>query len=98
MNNHESASENYQRLLAYESGQLSGSEIVELFQELIDDGRVWSLQGSYGRMAKHLIETGHCLLAPVTQKDFFDNPIPSRFDVELGSPGSTEFAATNRSE
>lgn len=98
MSNHESASENYQRLLAYESGQLSGSEIVELFQELIDDGRVWSLQGSYGRMAKHLIETGHCLLAPVTQKDFFDNPIPSRFDVEPGSPGSTEFAATNRSE
>ena len=98
MSNHESASENYQRLLAYESGQLSGSEIVELFQELIDDGRVWSLQGSYGRMAKHLIETGHCLLAPVTQKDFFDNPIPSRFDVESGSPGSTEFAAANRSE
>ncbi len=31
---------------------------VEFFQELVDSGLAWSLQGSYGRTAKDLIEAG----------------------------------------
>ena len=45
-------------LIAYENEELEGMEILRLFQRLIQDGTVWSLQGSYGRMAKRLIETG----------------------------------------
>ena len=78
-------------LLAYERGELSGVETVTLFQQLIDSGQVWTLQGAYGRMAQHLIETGHCLLAPVAQRDYFGNVVPSRYDVEPGAPGTEEF-------
>ena len=50
------------RIIAYESGELDGEETIKLFQELIDSGQVWRLQGSYGRMAKALIEAGYCHL------------------------------------
>ena len=33
---------------------------VQAFQYLIDTGRVWTLQGTYGRMAINLIEHGIC--------------------------------------
>jgi hypothetical protein len=48
------------KIIAYESGELQSHEIVELFQELIDSGLAWRLQGSYGRTAKHLIDAGYC--------------------------------------
>ena len=49
------------KIITYESGELSDEdEMVEFFQELINNGMAWSLQGSYGRMAMALIESGHC--------------------------------------
>ena len=51
-------------LIAYEQGELEDDEVVELFQELINTGMAWSLQGHYGRTAKALIEAGMC--TPVT--------------------------------
>lgn len=47
-------------IMDYEAGELEPDEIVEGFQKMIDDGSVWSLQGSYGRMAARLIEEGLC--------------------------------------
>lgn len=47
-------------IMAYENGETSEEETIEGFQHLIDDGTVWQLQGSYGRMAKALIEAGYC--------------------------------------
>ena len=47
-------------IMDFEGGELDDVEIIKGFQHLIDTGLVWSLQGSYGRMAKHLIEEGYC--------------------------------------
>jgi len=48
------------QIIAYENGELSEEETVALFQNLIDSGMAWSLQGSYGRTARMLIEAGLC--------------------------------------
>lgn len=45
-------------IIDYENGDLSADEIVQLFSQLIKTGMVWHLQGSYGRMAQHLIRNG----------------------------------------
>ena len=48
------------QIMAYEDGRLGNEETIALFQELINSGLVWKLQGSYGRTAKALIEEGYC--------------------------------------
>jgi len=35
-------------------------EVIQAWQQLIDTGLVWKLQGSFGRTAANLIETGVC--------------------------------------
>lgn len=48
------------KIMAFEQGDLDEDGTIELFQELINSGLVWQLQGSYGRMARNLIEAGYC--------------------------------------
>ena len=43
-------------IIRYENGELSEGDTLGLFQELVDSGLAWSLQGSYGRTANYLIE------------------------------------------
>lgn len=50
----------FEKMMAYENGELDEDEIVELFQSLINSGLAWQLQGCYGRMATQLIEAGYC--------------------------------------
>lgn len=50
------------QIIAFEEGDLGEEETVKLFQDLINSGVVWHLQGSYGRAAKALIEQGLCTL------------------------------------
>ena len=45
-------------IIAYESGDLNFEEVVNLFQNLVDTGMAWSLQGAYGRTATDLLEEG----------------------------------------
>ena len=47
-------------IVQYEKGELTEDETITLFQELIDSGLAWKLQGSYGRTARDLIEQGLC--------------------------------------
>jgi hypothetical protein len=46
-------------ILAYESGELDASGVLNLFSHLVSTGMAWSLQGSYGRAASRLIEAGY---------------------------------------
>jgi len=47
-----------ERIIAYETGDISHEGFVELFQYLVDTGLAWRLQGSYGRLAEVLIGDG----------------------------------------
>ena len=49
------------KLIAYENGELEDAEeTIEFFQEIIDSGLVWQLQGHYQRVAIALVEAGLC--------------------------------------
>ncbi len=47
------------QLIEFEEGNLDRDETIALFQELVDTGVVWKLQGFYGRIAQELIEGGY---------------------------------------
>lgn len=47
-----------EKIQKYEEGNMPGDEMVIFFQELVNSGLVWNLQGHYGRMAELLIEHG----------------------------------------
>jgi hypothetical protein len=49
------------KIIDYEMGEMTEAEdVISLFQELINNGMAWTLQGHYGRTAEALIEAGHC--------------------------------------
>jgi len=47
-------------IMAFEGGELTQDEVIEGFQQLINLGLAWQLQGMYGRTAKALIQEGFC--------------------------------------
>ena len=49
-----------ERITSYEMGELDANDTVSLFQELIDSGLAWNLQGHYSRTAYALIEAELC--------------------------------------
>lgn len=48
----------FDRLMAYEAGEMEEAEVLDLFQDLVRSGLAWTLQGSYGRTARALIDAG----------------------------------------
>jgi hypothetical protein len=46
-------------IMDFEIGGMSKENILNLFSYLIKTGQAWTLQGSYGRFAKALIEGGY---------------------------------------
>jgi len=48
------------KIIEYETGEMQDDEeIINFFQELVDTGMAWKLQGHYGRTAKRLIDMGY---------------------------------------
>ena len=48
------------KIIEYEAGEMSEQDMIDFFQELIDSGAAWQLQGHYGRTAVSLIQAGYC--------------------------------------
>ena len=48
------------KIIKYEQGNMTNEETIKFFQELIDSGMAWKLQGWFGRQAMFLIEQGLC--------------------------------------
>jgi hypothetical protein len=46
-------------MMDFEEGHISTYNFYKLFSHLIKTGLVWQLHGSYGRIGKELIESGH---------------------------------------
>ncbi len=46
------------KIIEYECGDLDDGAVIDLFQELLDSGLCWRLQGHYGRMAQALLDNG----------------------------------------
>jgi hypothetical protein len=46
-------------ILKYEQGEATANEVLELFAYLVRTGQAWTLQGSYGRAARDLIDGGY---------------------------------------
>ena len=48
------------KIIQYEIGSMNAEETIEFFQELIDTGMAYTLQGHYGRTATYLLVEGLC--------------------------------------
>jgi hypothetical protein len=46
------------KILAYENGQMTEPEIIEMYQQLLDTDLIVAMQGHYQRYAAILIEDG----------------------------------------
>lgn len=66
-------------------------EVLAGYQELVNSGTAWLLEGHVGRTAMDLIESGKIMLGEAAHRDFYGNRIPSRFEVIPGTKGSREY-------
>lgn len=66
-------------------------EYVAAMQDLINAGTVWRLEGSMGREAMAMIESGECVLGETGHHDYWGNYVPSRHEVKPGTKGSLEY-------
>jgi len=65
---------------------------ADAYQELINTGQCWMMDGRTGRTAMRLLEDGYCVLGEVGHNDYYGNYVPARTEVEPGSKGSVEYA------
>lgn len=83
---------------ALTGGDVTEDEFIAAYQELIDTGQAWRLEGSVGRTAMDLIERGVCMLGEEGHRDYWGNYVPSRHEVQAGTKGSPEFVAQRGDE
>jgi hypothetical protein len=71
---------------------------VAFLQHLIDNGEGWKQQGELPRAITRALEDGTCVLGRVAHRDYYNNVVPARSDVEPGAKGSLEYANRLRAE
>lgn len=57
-------------------------------QKMINNGSVWKMEGSVGRYAMELLESGACWLPKKAHYDYYGNRIPSRDELTKGTKGT----------
>lgn len=57
-------------------------------QDKINSGIAWKLEGSYGRYAMSLLESGACMLPKEVKFDYYGNKVPSRDMLQEGTKGT----------
>jgi hypothetical protein len=57
-------------------------------QNSINSGTVWQMEGSQGREAMALLDSGACMLPLVKRYDAYNNTVPSRDVLKKGTKGT----------
>lgn len=57
-------------------------------QNHINNGMAWKFEGSVGRSAMAMLDSGACMLPKHTTSDYYGNTIPSRDILQKGSKGT----------
>ena len=73
-------------------------ESVDAYQELINTGEAWRLEGHVGRTAMRLIEDGYCTLGEEGHRDYYGNYVPGIGEVVAGTKGSRGYAEREQPE
>ena len=63
-------------------------EHVKKYQEWINSGLAWRLEGAVGREAMSLLDAGLCELGEERHTDYWGNVVPSKYDVKPGTKGA----------
>lgn len=66
-------------------------EVIACYQELVNSGDAWQLEGHVGRTAMDLISAGKIMLGEEGHRDYYGNYVPSRHEVQPGTKGSSEY-------
>lgn len=66
-------------------------EHIRAVQRRINDGSIWSFEGSVAREAMNLIKSGYCMLPKQAHRDYYGNRVPSRDDLKPGTFGTYSF-------
>jgi hypothetical protein len=69
----------------------TAEETIEVYQDLVNTGQAWQLEGHVGRTAMGLIESGLIALGEEGHRDYWGNYVPSKHEVEPGTKGSAEY-------
>ena len=60
----------------------------DTYQELINSGHAWSLEGSVGRSCMRTLESGACMLPKHSKVNAYGGYVPSRDDLKKGTKGT----------
>jgi len=84
------------KIMAYEDGSLSEADTIKMFQEMVNDGSVWKLQGSYGRTAQAMLDAG--VIQPPTKAttDYYGNKIPTKGQPPTGAEMKIDKATSDQ--
>ena len=74
---------NYQRIT-----KLQKDFGYDNMQASINNGQCWKFEGSVGRSAMRLLESGCCMLPKEAKFDYYGNRVPSRYDLKAGTKGT----------